>query len=229
MCGRFALYATPEKLAEHFGLAEPPAQLAPRYNIAPTQPVGIVRFDPQHQRREWALVLWGLIPSWSKEPAMAARMINARAETVAEKPSFRTAFRRRRCIIPASGFYEWMKRNGGKQPYYITSRDGTPLGFAGLWERWIGPEGEEIESCTILTTDANEEVARLHNRMPVILAPEDYATWLGDGQETAPAYLAQLKHLFRPFPVGRLKLYPVSPYVNDPRNEGVACIEERKA
>lgn len=229
MCGRFALYATPEDLAEHFGLAEPPAQLAPRYNIAPTQPVGIIRFDPQRQRREWALVLWGLIPSWSKEPAMAARMINARAETVAEKPSFRTAFRRRRCIIPASGFYEWMKRNGGKQPYYITSHDGTPLGFAGLWERWIGPEGEEIESCTILTTDANEEVARLHTRMPVILAPEDYATWLGDGQEAAPAYLTQLKHLFRPFPVGRLKLYPVSPYVNNPRNEGVACIEERNA
>ncbi|MCS6826879.1 MAG: SOS response-associated peptidase, partial [Caldilinea sp.] len=107
MCGRFALYVAPKELVEHFGLAEPPAHLAPRYNIAPTQPVGIVRFDPQRQRREWALVLWGLIPSWSKEPAMASRMINARAETVDEKPSFRAAFRRRRCILPASGFYEW--------------------------------------------------------------------------------------------------------------------------
>uniref|UniRef100_A0A7C1FJD2 Abasic site processing protein n=1 Tax=Caldilinea aerophila TaxID=133453 RepID=A0A7C1FJD2_9CHLR len=228
MCGRFTLYATPEALAEHFGLDEPPAKLVPRYNIAPTQPVGVVRVHPQRKKREWALVLWGLIPSWSKEPVMASRMINARAETVPEKPAFRAAFRRRRCIVPASGFYEWMKKNGGKQPYYITSGDGTLLGFAGLWESWTGPEGEEIESCTILTTDANEEVARLHNRMPVILAPEDYATWLGDGQEATPAQLAQLKHLFRPFPAGRLKLYPVSSYVNNPRNEGAACIEESK-
>jgi len=156
---------------------------------------------------------------------MGARMINARAETVDEKPSFRAAFKRRRCIVPASGFYEWMKTNGGKQPYFITTANGEPLGLAGLWESWIGPHGEELESCTILTTDANEEVARLHNRMPVILAPEDYDEWLGGGKDATPAQLSQLKHLFRPFPAEQMKLFPVSTFVNNPRNEGEACIE----
>lgn len=225
MCGRFALYITPEELADFFGLPELPAQLAPRYNIAPTQPVGLVRVHPRTQMREWALALWGLIPSWSKDPSMGVRMINARAETVNEKPSFRAAFRRRRCIIPASGFYEWMKQNGSKQPYYITSTNGEPLGFAGLWESWSGPNGEDMESCTILTTDANEKIGRLHNRMPVILAPEDYDEWLGAGADLTPAQASQLKHLFRPFPPQQMHVYPVNTYVNSPRHEGQKCIE----
>lgn len=226
MCGRFALYVTLEELADLFDLPALPEQFASRYNIAPTQPVGIVRISPQTKQREWGLTLWGLIPSWSKDPSMGARMINARAETVDEKPSFRAAFKRRRCIVPASGFYEWMKKDGGKQPYYITSSSGDILGFAGLWESWSGPNGEELESCTILTTDANEEIAHLHNRMPVILAPEDFDEWLGSGADATPAQTSQLKHLFRPFPADRLTLYPVSTYVNSPRNEGSACIEE---
>lgn len=225
MCGRFALYVTLEELADLFDLLSLPGPFAPRYNIAPTQPVGIVRTNSQISEREWAFALWGLIPSWSKDLSMGTRMINARAETVDEKPSFRAAFKRRRCIIPASGFYEWMKQGGGKQPYYITSATGEILGFAGLWESWGGPGGEQIESCTILTTDANEEIARLHNRMPVILAPEDYDEWLGTGGDATPAHLSQLKHLFRPFPNEGLALYPVSTYVNSPRNEGKECIE----
>ena len=210
MCGRFALYITLEELADYFGLPEPPAHFAPRYNIAPTQPVGIVRINARTQEREWALALWGLIPSWSKDPSMGVRMINARAETVEEKPSFRAAFKRRRCILPASGFYEWKKMNGGKRPYFITSASNEPLGLAGLWESWSGPNGEELESCTILTTDANEAVADLHDRMPVILAPEDYDEWLGAGKDATPAQLSQLKHLLRPFPAERMTLYPVS-------------------
>jgi putative SOS response-associated peptidase YedK len=225
MCGRFALYVTLEELADYFGLPEPPNQLAPRYNIAPTQPVGLVRVNAQSQEREWALTLWGLIPSWSKDPSIGARMINARAETVDEKPAFRAAFKRRRCIIPTSGFYEWKKTDGGKQPYFITSANGEPLGLAGLWESWSGPNGEELESCTILTTDANEAVATLHDRMPVILMPEDYDDWLGAGKDSTPAQLSQLKHLLRPFPSELMTLYPVSTYVNSPRNEGEACIE----
>ncbi|MBW7885405.1 MAG: SOS response-associated peptidase [Caldilineaceae bacterium] len=224
MCGRFTLYVTPEELASYFGLAEAPV-LAPRYNIAPTQPVGVVRLDPRGQAREWALTIWGLIPSWSQDPSIGARLINARAETVDEKPSFRTAFKRRRCIVPASGFYEWKKSGSGKQPHYITSADGAPLGFAGLWERWTGPDGTELESCTILTTDPNEKMSELHNRMPVILAPEDFSEWLGTGGDDTPATLAILKHLFRPYPAERLEIYPVSLYVNNPRNEGAQCVE----
>lgn len=225
MCGRFTLTVTPEELADLFDLPAPPEQLAMRYNIAPTQPVGVVRLSPRTGDREWALTVWGLIPSWSKDPSIGARMINARAETVDEKPSFRAAFKRRRCIIPASGFYEWQKTNGAKQPYYITSATGDILGFAGLWEGWSGPDGEELESCTILTTDPNEAVSKLHNRMPVILATEDYDEWLGKPGDATPAQLSQLKHLFRPYPDNLMKLYPVSTYVNSPRNEGEACVE----
>ena len=225
MCGRFTLTVSPEELADLFDLPAPPEQLAMRYNIAPTQPVGVVRLSPRTGEREWALTVWGLIPSWSKDPSIGARMINARAETVDEKPSFRAAFKRRRCIVPASGFYEWRKTNGAKQPYYITSATGDILGFAGLWEQWSGPDGEELESCTILTTEPNEAVSRLHNRMPVILAPEDYDEWLGKPGDATPAQLSQLKHLFRPFPDVLMTLYPVSTYVNNPRNEGEACVE----
>jgi putative SOS response-associated peptidase YedK len=224
MCGRFTLYVSPELIADLFGLAEPPVLVA-RYNIAPTQPVGLVRIDPHTKARTWALAHWGLIPSWSKDPSAAARMINARAETVPEKPSFRAAFRRRRCLIPASGFYEWKPVETGKQPHYILPADDRPFGFAGLWERWTSPDGSEIESCTILTTDANELMAPVHNRMPVILAPDDYAAWLGTGVDDTPAALATLQHLFRPYPSEGMKLYPVSTYVNNPRNDREACVK----
>lgn len=223
MCGRFTLHTDPRVLARLFGLDEDP-YLEPRYNIAPTQPVAIVRLDRQGQR-EWTHVHWGLIPSWSKDPSIGARMINARSETVGEKPSFRAAFRRRRCLVPADGFYEWQKLNGRKQPFYITLSDSGPFAFAGLWELWEGADGSILESCTLLTTEPNEKLAHIHNRMPVILHPEDHSLWLGDGTEVRPSEQSYLYHLLRPYESEAMKATPVSPYVNNARNEGPECIE----
>jgi putative SOS response-associated peptidase YedK len=223
MCGRFTLHTSPEVLADLFGLDAAP-ELAPRYNIAPTQPVAIVRPDKSGEQREWTLVHWGLIPSWSKDPSIGARMINARAESVEEKPSFRAAFRRRRCLIPADGFYEWQKRASGKQPFYFQVDGGSPFAFAGLWEFWAGPDGSEIESCTILTTDPNELTSKVHNRMPVILSPEDYDDWLMAG-EADRTNISLLKHLLRPFDAKRMSAHPVSTYVNSPFHEGAECIQ----
>lgn len=219
MCGRFSLIVPGEELAEEFDLPEVPT-LAPRYNIAPTQPVAAVRLNPGTKERELSHFHWGLIPFWAKDPNMGARMINARAETVAEKPAFRAAFKYRRCIIPASGFYEWQQQNGSKQPFYIHHQQGRPLALAGLWEHWQSEDGSEIESCTILTTQPNEEVRPLHNRMPLILRPDDYATWLqSDG-----THLDELQHLLQPVDEGLLDAHPVSRYVNRPGNEGPECI-----
>lgn len=227
MCGRFTLTASPDQLTTLFQLPEEPV-VVPRYNIAPTQPVAIVRMNPQQAQageREWALTYWGLIPSWSKDPSIGARMINARSETVTEKPSFRAAFKRRRCLVPASGFYEWQKQAKGKQPHYITTPDGAPFAIAGLWEYWEGADGSALESCTLLTTSANALMQPLHDRMPVIVAPEDYAQWLGSGRDETPQYLDQLQHLFRPYADDGLVAYPVSTYVNNARNEGADCVE----
>lgn len=168
MCGRFTLRVPAAELVEIFRLLRRP-DVQPRYNIAPTQPVAVVRRIDRG--RELSMLRWGLVPSWAKDPKIGARMINARAETVATKPAFRTALRRRRCLVPADGFYEWAKSAGGtKQPHYITRRDGRPFAFAGLWESWDGPDGSSIESCTIVTTEANDLVGRIHDRMPVILS-----------------------------------------------------------
>jgi len=224
MCGRFTLTASPTEIATLFDLPEAP-MLAPRYNVAPTQPVGLVRMDPKTEEREWALTLWGLIPSWSKDPSMGARMINARSETVTEKPAFRAAFKRRRCLVPISGFYEWQKVGKGKQPYYITARDEEPLAIAGLWEYWEGGDGSAIESCTLLTTSANDKLSTLHDRMPVFIAPEDFAQWLGSGRDSTPQELDQLQHLLRPYPDEALVTYPVSTFVNSVGNEGPGCVE----
>ena len=223
MCGRYTLYADPSVLAELFGLFETPV-LGPRYNIAPTQPVAVVRIAETGAGREWALVQWGLVPSWSKDPTIGARMINARAETVAEKPSYRAAFRRRRCIAPADGFFEWARGEKRKQPMYITVREGRPFGIAALWERWVGPDGSEIESCTLLTTEANELLAPIHERMPVILEPEDYGLWLGDGRDALAKEQEALLHLLRPYPAVEMSMVPVSSYVNSAVNEGARCI-----
>ena len=223
MCGRFAQLADPESLAEQFGVVVPPAlaqtEFMPRYNVAPTQAVTAVRLNPHTQQRELAFFQWGLIPSWSKDPKIGARMINARGETVAEKPSFRSAFKRRRCLIPADGFYEWQKIDGGKQPMYIHAQDQRPLALAGLWENWHSPDGGEIETCTIITITPNELMAPIHNRMPVIIAPEDYATWLD------PADRPEIGlHLLRPFPAEKMTAYPVSKFVNSPRNDAPQCV-----
>ncbi len=224
MCGRFTLSTPASELAQIFDLPEEPT-LVPRYNIAPTQPVGLVRMQPQTQAREWALTLWGLIPSWAKDPGISASLINARAETVTEKPAFRAAFKRRRCLVPASGFFEWQRQEKRKQPYYITLRDDGPFAIAGLWETWHSPDGSELQTCTLLTTEANELMEPLHNRMPVIIAPEDYATWLGSGKDDPPQYLDQLRHLLRPYAADAMKAIPVSTFVNNARNEGAQCIE----
>jgi len=217
MCGRFTLATPGEVIAELFSLPAVP-DLSPRYNIAPTQDVAIVR-NRASGEREWAAVHWGLIPSWAKDPGIGARMINARAETIAEKPAFRSAFRARRCLIPADGFFEWRKLEGRKQPYYITWRGGKPFAFAGLWETWRGGDAPAKESCTILTTSPNEVLVSLHDRMPVILSPRDHAAWL-DGATEREALLA----LLAPCPSEEVEAYPVSLRVNSPRNDDPGCI-----
>lgn len=218
MCGRFTLIAEGSQLALALGLSEPPTQMAPRYNIAPTQPVAVVRHDGKKER-ELTHMHWGLIPSWSKDLSWAGRMINARSETVAEKPSFRNAFKHRRCLIPTTGFYEWQKTPDGKQPILITA-DAEIMAFAGLWEHWSSPDGSEIESCTIVTMAPNELMAQVHNRMPVILKPEDFDLWL-DRHAPLPA----VESLFKPYPQAEMHLTPVSKYVNNARNDGPRCIE----
>ncbi len=219
MCGRFTLLIPGEELAATFNLPQPP-RMAPRYNIAPTQPVAAVRLHPGTGQRELTHLHWGLIPFWADDPGIGSRMINARSETVGEKPSFRAAYRYRRCLIPASGFYEWQKQNGHKQPYYVHHAEGDLLAFAGLWEHWQGDDGSEIESCTILTTQPNDMVRPIHNRMPVILEPADYGVWLqSDGSNQD-----ELQHLLRPAPEEMLEAYPISTYVNRPQNEGPECI-----
>jgi putative SOS response-associated peptidase YedK len=219
MCGRFTQAADGEVIAQVFQLPEVP-ELAPRYNIAPTQDVAAVR-AAEGGGRELVHIHWGLIPSWAKERAMGAGMINARAETLAEKPAFRSAFRARRCLIVADGFYEWQKTGGRKQPHFIAFRDLRPFAFAGLWERWRGEGGEVVESCTIVTTEANELLAPIHDRMPVILDPGDFASWI-DPAEKGPESIARL---LRPYPPDQLQAYPVSFFVNNPANDTPACRE----
>ena len=209
-------------LIEHFGLAGEMPLLAPRYNIAPTQPVVAVRMGggPTGEGPELAELRWGLIPHWAKDPAIGARMINARAETVAEKPAYKAAFRRRRCLIPADGFYEWQKDGRRKQPFFITLPDDRLFALAGLWERWEGPDHSYIESCTVLTTEPNELVRPIHNRMPVIVSPEDYGLWLDPTVENA----ATLAPVLRPYQAEPMQSHPVGPVVNNPRNDSPECL-----
>ncbi|XPM59709.1 MAG: SOS response-associated peptidase [Leptolyngbya sp. IPPAS B-1204] len=218
MCGRFTLTQSAEAIAEAFDLDEVP-RFVPGYNIAPTQPVPTIRAS-KTSGREFDYLYWGLIPSWSKDPTIGARMINARAETVTEKPSFRTAFKRRRCLIVADGFYEWQKLGSKKQPYYFQLKDHQIFGFAGLWEHWHSPEGDEIQSCTILTTAANELMRSVHDRMPVILHPQDYDLWLDPTIQANE----RLHSLLRPYPDAEMHAYPVSTRVNSPQNDSPDCI-----
>ncbi len=219
MCGRFTLLTPSETLVEQFELPDMPA-LSPRYNIAPSQSVAAVRQLPDDGGRELVWLRWGLVPFWAKELSIGARMINARSETVAQKPAFRAAFRQRRCLVLADGFYEWQKQAGSKQPFFIRLEDGRPFAFAGLWEHWDGPEGA-VESCTILTTEPNDLIRPLHNRMPIILLPTDYDLWL-DHSVQEPR---QLQPLLRPYSAQDMVAYPVSLWVNSPQNDGPRCIE----
>jgi len=212
MCGRFTLRTPVEKLMAAFGLEDLP-ELPLRYNIAPTQPVATVLVVTGG--REFRPMRWGLIPSWAKDQKIGSRLINARSETVAEKPAFRSAFRHRRCLILADGFYEWQRTDVGRLPYYIARRDGEPFAFAGLWERWAPPTGEPVESCTILTTAANSLIAEFHLRMPVILDPADHDLWL-DETVTDPALL---QPLLKRYPPEKMVAYRVGPAVNRPAND----------
>jgi putative SOS response-associated peptidase YedK len=219
MCGRFTLQISPEQLAEIFGLLEIPVFPA-RYNIAPTQQVAVIRGNgDRHNRLDF--LRWGLIPSWAKDPSIGSRMINARCETVHEKPAFRHAIKFSRCIVVASGFYEWRAEVNRKTPLYVHLKDGSPMCFAGIWDHWKSPEGETIESCAILTTSSNKLIAPLHERMPVILHPEEYPVWL-DRELTDPE---KLKQLYQPYPAELMEMYPVSQLVNSPRNDLPALIK----
>ncbi|MEX0679433.1 MAG: SOS response-associated peptidase [Pirellulales bacterium] len=224
MCGRFTLRTPMKEVAEAFDVAPQSLERAghwrPRFNIAPSQEVAAIRDDEADNARHVAWLQWGLIPSWADDPAVGYRMINARSETAATRPAFRDAFRRRRCLIPADGFYEWKRGAKPKQPYYIRLEEDRPFAFAGLWERWH--KGEvAIQSCTILTTEANELVKSLHDRMPVILDARDFDAWLDPRAEDSK----RLAPLLAPYPAQRMTAYPVSMAVNSPRNDRAECIE----
>jgi putative SOS response-associated peptidase YedK len=220
MCGRFTLTQSAEAIAQHFDTSAP-SPYAPRYNIAPSQPVLAVVADAQGDpTRQLQFFRWGLIPSWSKDPLKGAPLFNARSETVAEKPSFRTAFKRRRCLIPADGFYEWRREGKAKQPFYFCMGDCQPFGFAGLWEHWENGNGDSVDSCTILTTTPNELLNAVHDRMPVILDPSDYDLWL-DPTVQQPDRLLPLMH---PYPDEAMTGYPVNPVVNSATVDSAECV-----
>jgi len=219
MCGRFALHANPQVIALQFGLASNP-EVASRYNIAPTSDVLVVRAGDGAPHA--ARVRWGLVPRWAKDPSIAAKLNNARAETVAEKPSFRDAFRRRRCLVPASGFFEWKSEAGRKQPYYIHPAQDELFGFAGLWEGWRGADGV-LETCAIVTTDANAQMRAIHDRMPVIIARNDYARWLDCASG------GDVRDLLRPCAPETIAVRRVGRAVNNARNESPQLIEPEVA
>ncbi len=225
MCGRFTQTQSPETIAAAFQLNTLP-QWKPRYNIAPTQLVAVVLRTANSTERQFQQLRWGLIPSWAKDKAIGSRLINARAETVSEKPSFRAAFKKRRCLILADGFYEWQRQENGKQPFYFQLQSGEPFAFAGLWECWQDQQGNAIApqkhlTCTILTITANALMQSYHHRMPVILNPTDYDCWLDPTLQTP----AQLQPLLQPYPSDTMTAYPVSKMVNKPSNERPECLQ----
>ncbi|UTR09721.1 SOS response-associated peptidase [Evansella sp. LMS18] len=215
MCGRFTLYADPDFLAGYFNLEnKEDLQMEASYNIAPGQFVfAVVRGKISYRG---GLIKWGLIPSWSAAPSSRYKMINARSETVHEKPAFKHLIEKRRCVIPADGFYEWKQEEGEKQPYYIKMANDTPVLFAGLWDRWKSDDGESLTTCTILTTRPNELMVSLHDRMPVILQEDKWQDWVA-GREAS--------HFFDPFPSELMTAYPVAAEVNNPRNDSPSCIQ----
>jgi putative SOS response-associated peptidase YedK len=222
MCGRYVVTSAPEAIRALFGYAEEP-DFPPRYNIAPSQPIAIVKM--QNGQRCFALVRWGLLPSWVKDPKSFTLLINARGESLLDKLAFRAAVKYRRCLIPADGFYEWKAAGARKQPYFVRPKDGAPLAFAGLWETWTGPNGEELETAAIVTTRANRTLAEIHDRMPVIVPPEAFNLWLDCTHvdlETACALIA-------PAPDSALEAYEVSTDVNRTANDNARLLERWRA
>ncbi len=220
MCGRFTLTQSTEIIAKVFDLGNIPP-FNPSYNIAPSQAIATILIKPDDTQRQLQMLHWGLIPSWAKDFKMGAKLINARAETLTEKPSFRAAFKKRRCLVIADGFYEWQQQDGKKQPFYFKFQNEQPFAFAGLWEHWEG-EGEVIESCTILTTEANQVMQSIHGRMPVILQSKDYDLWLDPSVQKSDL----LQPLLLPYSAEAMTPYPVSTRVNKPMNDSPECIQE---
>jgi len=218
MCGRYTIIASPEALRALFRYEEQP-NFPPRYNVAPTQPIAIVRLVDG--KRHFALVRWGLLPSWVKDPKTFTLLINARGETAAEKPAFRAAMKRRRCLIPADGFYEWQAVGNRKRPFYVRAKSGAPLAFAGLWETWTGPNGEELETAAIVTTRANRTLSPIHDRMPVIVPPEAFDLWLDGATVDATTAAA----LIAPAPEDLLVAYEISTAVNRTANDNPKLLE----
>jgi putative SOS response-associated peptidase YedK len=220
MCGRFTLNTSAKIIAEFFKLSEVP-DIKPRYNIAPTQSVATVTVNGEKMQRQFQFMRWGLIPSWAKDMKIGNHTINARSETVAEKPAFRSAIKHRRCLIIADGFYEWQPQGKKKQPYYFQMANNEPFAIAGLWENWESKEGENIVSCSIITTAANETVQPVHDRMPVILPEDVWEQWLDPSINNSQQVLPLLK----PYDPAAMKANAVSAIVNNPTREGPECIQ----
>ncbi len=222
MCGRFSQSKLGNAIAQIFQLTEVP-YLIPRYNIAPTQSVATILRTVEQEEKQLRMLHWGLIPSWATDAKIAAKLINARAETVSIKSAFRSAFRQRRCLVLADGFYEWQQDDSSriKQPFYFRFNDEHPFALAGLWESWQDVTGKIIESCTILTTEANELVRSIHHRMPVILNPNDYDLWLDPGVKKSEF----LQNILRPYPIEDMISYPVTKAVNKVSNDTISCVE----
>ena len=219
MCGRYTQKENVDNLLKLLQIARTP-QLKPRYNIAPSQMVACVRNAPENTHRECVMLKWGLIPSWAKDASIGHKLINARGETVVEKPSFRHAFSHRRCLVLADGFYEWKQEGRAKQPYYIRFKNQRSFAFAGIWERWAKVK-PALDTCTVITTSPNTLMEPIYQRMPVILNPTNYALWL-DPSTHNPHLLSSL---LTPFPADEMEAYPVSTMVNNPRNDRIECIE----
>lgn len=221
MCGRFTLRQPADRIVKEFQLTEAP-RIEARYNIAPTQNILAIRHSPDGN--EAVTLRWGLIPSWAKEASIGAKLINARSETVSEKPSFRGAFKRRRCVIPADGFYEWQRAGALKQPFYFKLKDDGLFGFAGLWDKWRAPNGESLETCSILTTEANALLSKTHDRMPVMLHRDSYALWLDEDVRKQELRA----ELLRPYPAAEMTAYAVSTAINSPQHQGAELAQPKQ-
>jgi putative SOS response-associated peptidase YedK len=219
MCGRYRLSRRKETIEEHFDSVSGEEEWNPRYNIAPTQPIPVIRQNPKEPVRELSLLRWGLIPSWAKDASVAAQMINARSETASTKPAFRDALKSRRCLIPADGFYEWKRDGKTKQPFCFEVNQGQLFAFAGLWDRWKDPSGNWIKTCSILTTTPNAVASGVHDRMPVILDPHDYDVWLDPRMRDVEA----ASELLKPYSAERMRCYPVSTRINHVVNDDEEC------
>ena len=219
MCGRYRLSRRKQLVEEYFDTSSEEMEWTPRYNIAPTQPVPVIRQNPNEPRRELSLMRWGLIPSWVKDSSGSAMMITARSETAATKPAFRDPLTSRRCLIPADGFYEWQRTGKVKQPYCFEVNDGGLFAFAGLWDRWKDPSGQWVKSCSILTTTPNAVTSTVHDRMPVILDRDNYDLWLDPGMQN----VATIAELLKPYDADSMRTYPVSSRINHVANDDEEC------